>query len=289
MSKNKSKYPVILWFWRIYFLGLCLFILLIVCLTNGWIFDMPDIKAFEHPTTNVSSQVFGNDGTPIGKYYYNDRITLNYNELNSNILGALISTEDKRYYLHNGIDFESLLRAVLFLGKKGGASTLTQQTAKNLFTENWNTRNKFLRVFQKLKELIIAIKLERYFTKQEILTIYLNSVVFSENVFGLKNAALTFFQKEPNKLNVNEAALLIGMINAPSLYNPRKNTKLSLERRNLVINRMAEQNFISKEQAKNLKREPIKLYFKKLDENNGLAPYFRMILGEELKKMVQSP
>ncbi|MCX8472112.1 MAG: transglycosylase domain-containing protein, partial [Sediminibacterium sp.] len=263
---------------------LFLFFILIVCLSNGWFFDMPDINSFEHPTQNISSQIFAQDGSSIGKYYIEDRITLDYRELNPNIIKALVCTEDRRFYYHNGIDFESLLRALVFLGVQGGGSTLTQQTAKNLFTENWTTKNKFLRILQKIKEFVIAIKLERYFTKEEIVTIYLNSVVFSENVFGIKNAAKTFFQKQPNQLTISEAALLVGMINAPTLYNPRKNPRLALERRNLVINRLMNQRFISINQGKLLKKEPIRLFYQKLDENAGLAPYFRMIVGEELKK-----
>ena len=271
-------------FWKIYFICFGLFLLLIFLLEKGWIFEMPNIDDFENPSASLASQIFASDGTPLGKYYYEDRISITYKELNPTIIQALISTEDKRFYNHNGIDFESFARAVFYLGKQGGASTLTQQTAKNLFSENWNTKNKFLRIFQKFKEMIIAIKLERYFTKEEIITIYLNTVVFSENVFGIKNASRTFFQKDVNRLNVEEAAVLIGMINAPTLYNPRKNPKLSIERRNLVINRMIAQNYISPELGKIIKAKPIVLYYKKLDENNGLAPHFRMIVGEELKK-----
>ena len=271
-------------FWKMYIILFGLFILLVFLLERGWIFEMPNIDDFENPTASLASQIYCSDGTPLGKYYYEDRININYKELNSNIIKALIATEDKRFYNHNGIDFESFARAIFYLGRQGGASTLTQQTAKNLFSDNWNTKNKLVRIFQKFKEIIISIKLERYFTKEEILTIYFNTVVFSENVYGIKNASRTFFQKEVNRLNVEEAAVLVGMINAPTLYNPRKNPKQSHERRNLVINRMAAQNYISTEYAQILKSKPIILAYKKLDENNGLAPHFRMIVGEVLKK-----
>ncbi len=289
MSKNTSPKEkkisrAVKIFWTLFWSGFLLFFLFIICLLNGWFFDMPDINSFEHPTQNISSQIFAQDGSPIGKYYIEDRVTLEYHELNSNIIKALVCTEDRRFYYHNGIDFESLVRAMLFFGLHGGGSTLTQQTAKNLFTENWTTKNKLIRILQKFKEFIIAIKLERYFTKEEIVTIYLNSVVFSENVFGIKNAARTFFQKQPNQLTISEAALLVGMINAPTLYNPRKNPRLALERRNLVINRLIDQHFISLNEGRMLKKEPIRLFYQKLDENAGLAPYFRMIVGEELKK-----
>ena len=145
-------------------------------------------------------------------------------------------------------------------------------------------KNKLLRIIQKIKESIIAIKLERNFTKQEIITLYLNTVPFSENVFGVSNASRTFFQKEPDRLTIEEAALLIGMINAPTKYNPNRNPKLALERRNLVLSRMAGQKYISADQAEELRKLPIATNFKKLDQNNGLGPYFRMTLGEYMKK-----
>ena len=134
----------------------------------------------------------------------------------------LIATEDERFYKHSGIDLRAIGRAVRGFGRDGGASTITMQTAKNLFTENWATRNFLLRGIQKIKEAIIAVKLEKNFTKDEILALYLNSVEYSEHVYGIRNAAKTFFQKEPDRVNVEEAAMLVGMVNAPYLYNPRR-------------------------------------------------------------------
>jgi penicillin-binding protein 1A len=250
----------------------------------GWIGDMPDLDDIENPTASLASQVYAQDGTPMGKFYLEDRISVKYRDLSPNLLNALVATEDKRFYDHYGVDGEGLLRAVAFLGSKGGASTITMQTAKNLFTDNWGTKNKLLRVIQKIKESIIAIKLERNFTKQEIITLYLNTVPFSDNLFGVSNASRTFFQKEPDRLTIEEAALLIGMINAPTKYNPNRNPKLSLERRNLVLNRMASEKYITDDQAAQLKQLPITLNYRKLDQNNGLGPYFRMTLGEYMKK-----
>ncbi|MFM1756330.1 MAG: hypothetical protein RL621_1278, partial [Bacteroidota bacterium] len=260
------------------------FVLFLLLLNFGWIGDMPDLDDIENPTASLASQVYAQDGTPMGKFYLEDRISVKYRDLSPYLIQALVATEDKRFYDHYGVDGEGLLRAVAFLGSQGGASTITMQTAKNLFTDNWSTKNKLLRVIQKIKESIIAIKLERNFTKQEILTLYLNTVPFSENLFGVSNASRSFFQKEPDRLNVEEAALLIGMINAPTKYNPNRNPKLALERRNLVLNRMATQKYISDEQAEQLKAMPVVTNFKKLDENNGLGPYFRMNLGEFMKK-----
>jgi penicillin-binding protein 1A len=229
--------------------------------------------------------VFADDGTPMGKYYIQDRVNVLNKDISKHVVNALVATEDKRFYDHSGIDGFSLMRAFVYLGSEGGASTITMQTAKNLFTENWSTKNIFLRSIQKLKEGIIAIKLERNFTKEEIITLYLNTVEFSDNVFGIKNAANTFFQKEPDRLNVEEAAVLIGMINAPGIYNPRTNPKRALGKKEYCVEQDGEPEISYTEaEADVLKRKPIELSYRKLNENNGLGPYFRMVLGEDMKK-----
>lgn len=285
MSQSKNNIPQKnRKFWKWYFITAGVFAFFIILLNFGWIGDMPDLDDIENPTASLASQVYAQDGTPLGKYYLEDRISVKYRDISPYLIQALVATEDKRFYDHYGVDGEGLLRAVAFLGSQGGASTITMQTAKNLFTDNWSTKNKLLRVIQKIKESIIAIKLERNFTKQEIITLYLNTVPFSENLFGVSNASRSFFQKEPDRLNIEEAALLIGMINAPTKYNPNRNPKLALERRNLVLNRMASQNYITEAQADQLKAIPVVTNYKKLDENNGLGPYFRMNLGEFMKK-----
>ena len=271
-------------FWKYYLISAGIFLLFILMLNFGWIGDMPDLDDIENPTASLASQVYAQDGTPMGKFYLEDRISVKYRDISPYLLQALVATEDKRFYDHYGIDGEGLLRAVAFLGSQGGASTITMQTAKNLFTDNWGTKNKLLRVIQKIKESIIAIKLERNFTKQEIITLYLNTVPFSENLFGVSNASRSFFQKEPDRLTIEEAALLIGMINAPTKYNPNRNPKLAIDRRNLVLNRMAGEKYITEDQATALKALPLVTNFKKLDENNGLGPYFRSYLGEYMKK-----
>ncbi|MES2332209.1 MAG: transglycosylase domain-containing protein [Bacteroidota bacterium] len=271
-------------FWRIFFGGFAVVILLLLMINWGWIGDMPSIDDIENPSAMQGSQVLADDGTLMGKYYIEDRVNVLNKDISKHVINALVATEDKRFYDHSGIDGYSLMRAVFFLGTEGGASTITMQTAKNLFTENWSTKNIFLRSIQKLKEGIIAIKLEKHFTKEEILTLYLNTIEFGDNVFGIRNASNTFFQKEPDRLNVEEAAVLVGMINAPGIYNPRTNPKRSLERRNLVLNRMVAKDFLTQAEADVLKRKPIETHYKKLNENNGLGPYFRMILGEDMKK-----
>ncbi|MFZ9170613.1 MAG: transglycosylase domain-containing protein [Sediminibacterium sp.] len=271
-------------FWRIFFWsmgGLGLFLLMI---NFGWLGSMPSIDDIENPTASLASQVYAQDGTLMGKFYLEDRINVQYKDISKHVVNALVATEDERFYDHKGIDPRSLGRALFFLGSEGGASTITMQTAKNLFTNNWSTSNILLRIIQKIKESLIAIKLERNFTKDEIITLYLNTVAFGDNVFGIRNAAKTFFQKEPDRLNVQESAVLIGMLKGSTLYNPRRNPKLALDRRNTVLSQMVRNNYLPEAEAAKLKLTPIELNYKKLDESAGLGPYFRMILGEELKK-----
>lgn len=266
-------------------LGSILFTILFLLLCNWGVFGkMPDLEDIQNPSASLSSQVYAQDGSLMGKYYLQDRINIEYKDIATPVLDAVIATEDERFYNHSGIDLRALGRAFVGLGKDGGASTITMQTAKNLFTDNWATRNFFVRSIQKVKEAIIAVKLERNFTKEEIVTIYLNTVAFSDNVYGIRNAARTFFQKDPSQLNVKEAAVLIGMLKGSTLYNPRRNYNKSFERRNVVMNQMVKNNKLAKAAYDTLKLQPIDLHYKKLDENAGLGPYFRMILGEELKK-----
>lgn len=270
--------------WRLFFIGFGLFLLLLLLADFGVFGDMPSISDLQNPSASLASQVYADDGTLMGKYYLEDRVNVEYKDISPNIIKALVATEDERFYDHSGIDPRSLARAFFFLGSKGGASTITMQTAKNLFTENWGTSNIFLRMIQKLKESIIAVKLERNFTKDEIVTLYLNTVAFGDNVFGIRNAAKTFFNKEPDRVSVEEAAVLVGMVNAPTTYNPRIYPKNALDRRNLVFDQMVRNNYLPAAQAEELKKHTIQLNYKKLDETAGLAPYFRMVLGEELKK-----
>ncbi|HRH60102.1 MAG TPA: transglycosylase domain-containing protein, partial [Chitinophagaceae bacterium] len=268
--------------WYVFFSGFGLFALLVLMANFGLLGAMPSIEELQNPSASLASQVYADDGTLMGKYYLEDRVNVNYKDISQYAVKALVATEDKRFYEHSGIDFRSLARAFFYLGSEGGASTITMQTAKNLFTDE-PSNNIFLRLSQKLKESIISIKLERNFTKEEIITLYLNTVPFSDNLYGIRNASKTFFQKEPDRLNVGEAAVLIGMVNAPTLYNPRTNPKRAIDRRNLVLDRMVEDNSLKQSEADAIKKTAIQLNYKKLDETAGLAPYFRMVLGEELK------
>ncbi|HVW59523.1 MAG TPA: transglycosylase domain-containing protein, partial [Puia sp.] len=272
-------------FWKVFFYGLAAFILFLVLINLGAFGSLPSLKELENPSITLATEVFAEDGTAMGKYYKDkgNRSNVEFRDISPNVINALVATEDERFYDHSGIDGFSVMRAVVKLGRDGGGSTITQQLAKNLLGQG--SRNFVRRGIEKLKEWIIAIKLERNFTKQEILALYLNEVPFGDNVYGIRNASRTFFNKEPDRLSVDEAAVLIGMLKANTLYNPRRNIKAAYDRRNTVINQMVKNNYVTPAEAAKYKALPIDMSnYKKLDENNGLAPYFRDVLREELKR-----
>ncbi|MFM7645621.1 MAG: transglycosylase domain-containing protein [Sphingomonadales bacterium] len=274
-------------FWRFFAGGMLALFLLILLANVGLFGDMPSLKELENPSILQASEVYALDGTLMGKYYTErgNRTNVKYRDLSRYAIDALVATEDERFYSHSGIDFRSTLRAVATLGSEGGGSTITQQLAKALLAQG--SRNKAWRVIEKLKEWIIAVKLERNFTKEEIITLYLNVVPFGNNIYGIRNASRTFFQKEPDRLELEEAALLIGMLKGNTLYNPVRNPKAALDRRNVVIGQMEVNNKISAEKATALKALPIELNYKKLDENTGYAPYFKEILKDEIKEALK--
>jgi penicillin-binding protein 1A len=274
-------------FWRIFIAGFAAFILLILLANFGVFGKMPSLADLENPSILQASEVYAEDGTLMGKYYTErgNRSSVKYRDISTHVIEALIATEDERFYKHSGIDFKSTLRAVLTLGAQGGGSTITQQLAKALLDQG--SANKAWRMIEKLKEWIVAIKLEKNFTKEEILTLYLNAVPFGDNVYGIRNASRTFFQKEPDRLKTEEAAVLVGMLKANYTYNPRRNPKASLDRRNIVLGQMEANGKITTAEAARLKALPIKLNYKKLDENTGYAPYFREVLKAEIKEALK--
>lgn len=274
-------------FWTVFFSGLGAFVIFIIALTLGAFGKLPSLKELENPSILQSSEVFAADGTLMGKYYTErgNRSNVSYRDISPHVLNALISTEDERFYEHAGIDAKSTMRAVFLLGKEGGGSTITQQLAKTLLEQG--SRNKAWRVIEKFKEYIVAIRLERNFTKEEILALYLNAVPFGDNIYGIRNAARTFFQKEPYQLTIDESALLVGMLKANSLYNPRIHPKEAKERRNVVIGQMEKNAKISVTDAAKYKALPIKTNYKKLDENTGYAPYFREVLRGEVADVLK--
>lgn len=271
-------------YWKIFLYSVAGFILLLMLINFGVFGKMPSLAQLENPSIMLASEVFGDDGTPMGKYYKErgNRSNVSYKDISKHVVNALIATEDERFYDHSGIDGKSLVRAVVRLGRDGGGSTITQQLAKNMLDQG--SKNIVRRVIEKLKEWIIAVKLERNFTKQEIIALYLNTVPFGENTYGIRNASRTFFQKEPDRLSIEEAAVLVGMLKGNTVYNPRKNYKAAFDRRNIVLNQMVKNDFLNVAEYNALKVKPIQLNFKKLDENNGIAPYFLDVIRDELKK-----
>ncbi|MCE2759357.1 MAG: transglycosylase domain-containing protein [Chitinophagaceae bacterium] len=268
-------------FWKIFLYAWGFVFLLIFLIYVGLFGKLPSIEELENPSLMSSSEIYADDGTLMGKFYLKDRINVKYQDISPFVIRALIATEDERFYDHSGIDIKSLIRAVIFLGREGGASTITQQTAKALLGQQ--SRKSVTRVIEKLKEWIVAIRLEKNFTKEEIITLYLNMVNYGEETYGIRNAAKTYFQKEPGQLAVEEAAVLVGVLKGSTRYNPRRNPKAAMSRRNTVLDQMVRNDFLTKDEAKSLKMAPIQLKYSKMDENSGIAPYFREMLRDDLK------
>src|SRR6476660_1893388 len=225
-------------FWKVFFAGLAFFIVLLMLINFGVFGPLPSLKELENPSIMLASEVYADDGTLMGKYYKDkrNRSNVEYHDISKNAINALLSTEDKRFYDHSGIDGMGVMRAVVKLGHAGGGSTITQQLAKYMLGQG--SHNMARRGVEKLKEWITAVRLERNFTKEEILALYLNAVPFGDNVYGIRNASRTFFQKEPDRVTTEEAALLVGVLAANYSYNPRVHPKAALDRRNVVLGQM---------------------------------------------------
>ena len=260
---------------------------LLVNLTAMGIFgDLPTFEQLENPKNNLATEIISEDGIVLGKYFFENRSRASYNEIPKNLINAFISTEDVRFRNHSGIDGRALLRAIYgaLTGKSssGGASTITQQLSKMLFTEKPSSG--IDRVMQKLKEWIISGQLEKRYTKDEILTMYLNRFDWVNNAVGIKSASKVYFNKVPIDLNISESAMLVGMLKNPSYYNPNRRMELTEGRRNIVLSQLKKYEVISDSLYDTLVQQPIILNFKKASHNEGLAPYFREYFRGELKK-----
>lgn len=268
--------------WRLFFGGFAFVILLFLCANFGLFGKMPSVQELENPEADLASEIISADGLLMGKFYSENRSEVKYQEISPNVINALIATEDERFYEHSGIDAQALARVVFTLGTQGGGSTITQQLAKMMLGQGKG--NVLTRGVQKLKEWIVAVKLERNFTKEEIIALYLNRAPWG-NIYGIRNASRTYFQKEPKDLKIEEAAVLIGMLKGPSIYEPIRHAKNSIDRRNTVINQMAvaKQKFITPEEAARLKAKPLITNYKPIDEVVGIAPYYRRVLLDVLK------
>ncbi len=274
--------------WITVFSGIGLFVLLLLLFNFRIIGNIPALEDLENPQAALASEVIADDGTILGKYYMVDRSNSEYKDISPNVINALIATEDRRFYEHSGIDAygTAAIPFYLAIGKKRGSSTITQQLALNLQLDQSGKKRSssiFARSFQKLQEWIMAVKLERNFTKEEIITLYLNTVAFGDNVYGIENGARTFFSKDAAHLSIEEAATLVGMLKGNTLYNPRRNPQYAMNRRNTVIENMEDNGSITHAQAQEAKSKPIILHYNKIDHNNGLAPYFREVLRDEIK------
>ena len=244
---------------------------------------MPSLAELENPQSAISSDVYAVDGSLLGRYYVLDRSNSTYNEISPNVINALLATEDNRFYEHAGIDPIATLRVIFRLGHAGGGSTISQQLAKNLFPR---TSHSFLSLpFMKLKEWVLAVKLERNLTKNEIITMYLNTVPFGDNVYGIRNASMTFYYKAPDKVSIDEAATLIGMLKGNTIFNPRSHPKKAKDRRNVVLEQMYKYNYINQTSLDTLKAKETPLDYHKIDYHDGLAPYFRQVVEQQVKQV----
>jgi penicillin-binding protein 1A len=269
--------------WSLFVFGL-LAVIAVFAMANFGVFGkMPSLRDLENPEADLASEVISADGVYMGKYYDENRSEVSFNQISPNVVHALIATEDERFEEHSGIDAKAVLRAVKSFGSDGGASTISQQLAKMILGQG---RGSFIkRGMQKIKEWIIAVKLERNFTKDEIITLYLNRASWG-NIFGIRNASLTYFQKEPKDLKIEEAAVLVGMLKGPSIFEPIRHADASINRRNTVIGQMvaAQQKFLTEAEGAKLKAKPLITNYKSIDEEIGLAPHFKHELIPVLKE-----
>ena len=261
-------------FWKI-FTGVIGFVFLVFLLASwGILGSLPDETSLENPEKNLATEIISSDGQTIGKFYKENRTPVPYEELPNHLIEALIATEDVRFYDHSGIDAKGTVRALVYLGSKGGASTITQQLAKLFFTEK-ASRNKFQRGVQKIKEWVIAIRLERRYTKEEIITMYFNEYDFLNQAVGIESASNIYFDKAPSDLNTSESAMLVGMFKNSSLYNPLRNPEGVMNRRNVVLSQMEKYDYISESQKDSLQLLPLNVKYTAQGHDEGLATYFR--------------
>lgn len=284
-KKTPSFRPFIKAFWILFASGILAAVLVFLLASWGAFGEMPTFERLENPQTNLATEIISSDGQTLGKFFLDDnRTDIPYSELPQNLINALVATEDARYYEHSGIDARGTLRAVFFLGTRGGASTISQQLAKQLFTgiaaRGWE------RYTQKIKEWVIAIRLERSYTKEEIIAMYLNIYDFNYNADGIRSAARIYFGKEPKDLKTEESAVLVGMLKNSSLYNPIRREELTLDRRNTVLAQMAKYDFITEAERDSLTALPMDINFNPESHREGLATYFRMYLQGWLKDWI---
>jgi penicillin-binding protein 1A len=305
LTFEPGQYAKFIKFLYKFFIGGTLAVILFIVAVNVnflWLFGgMPSLQELENPKSQNASLIISEDGQEIGKYFRENRNPLEFEQLPLNIINTLVSTEDARFTSHSGIDIRSMMRVVFSFGTSGGGSTISQQLAKNLF----HTRSiefgeddpvyigllmkidGLRTVIAKVKEWILAIKLERRYTKQEIMAMYLNEVSFGNNAYGIQVACRTYFQKDIQNVSLTEAATLIGLLQNPSLYDPRVRPEKTLERRNTVLGQLAKYDFILPEELDKLRETPLNLHYKVENQNTGAAPYFREAIRTEVLRILK--
>ncbi|TDG37847.1 penicillin-binding protein [Pedobacter changchengzhani] len=274
--------------WKIVVGGIALFAIFISLLGLGIFGPLPSFRDIEHPKSNQASEIIAEDGRPLGTYFVQNRSNVTYKEISPNVINGLIATEDVRFKEHSGIDFKRTFTIIFYnlIGKKQGASTITQQLAKNLFPRESNL-NFFTLVLTKFKEWIVAVKLERNYTKEEIITMYLNTVDFGNQAYGIKAAARVYFNTTPDKLTLTEASTLVGMQKGITMYSPTRHPERSKTRRNTVMAMMVKSQMITEPEFNVEKEKPLDLRFNAATVNDGVAPYFRSVLKNDIKSIFQ--
>ena len=287
-SKPKKKginpYKNLLrFFWISFVTGILSVVVLFSSAALGFLGEMPDLQQLENPKTNLATQIISSDGVVLGKFYFNDnRTPISFDALPKNLVNALIATEDERFFSHSGIDLKGTLRALFYLGKKGGASTISQQLARQLFV-GVRSRNKAQAVLQKFKEWVLAVQLERSYTKKEIIAMYLNVYDFGYSADGIQSAAKIYFNTTPKKLTIEQSATLVGMLKNSSLFNPIRRPTQVEQRRNVVLQQMKRNGFISEGEQDSLKLMPLEIDFTPDSHREGLATYFRAYLQKFMR------
>ena len=269
-------------FWKVIIYGLLTFVLLISSVGFGLFGELPSFRDLENPKSNLATEVISSDGNILGTYFIQNRSNAKYKDLSPNLVNALIATEDVRFYKHSGVDLKGTFAIIFYsaIGKKRGSSTITQQLAKNLFPRK--KQNIFNIGIIKLKEWLTAIKIERNYTKEEIITMYFNTVDFGSNSYGIKAASKTYFSKTPIKLSIDESALLVGILKGTTVFSPIKNPERAIKRRNVVLEQMEKYGFISEAQLTENTSKELNLQFQSPDHNQGSATYFREYVRQEV-------
>lgn len=285
-KENKGFGSYLKAFWGLFLIGCFAIAFFFLCASWGVFGPMPTFDELENPSSNVATEIISSDGKTLGTFYLENRVPVKYEDLPAELINALVATEDERFFKHSGIDARGTLRAVFSVGSSGGASTITQQLAKLLF-HGEGSRSIFTRITQKAKEWVIAVKLERQYTKEEILTMYLNKADFVNNAVGIRSATRVYLGKEPKDLKVEEAAMLVGMLQNPSYYNPVRRPELVQKRRNVVLHQMAKNKYITKEESLTLQEVPLKLQFTPESHKDGIATYFREYLRDFMRRWVK--